>query len=275
MTLPQLHPEVASLQNDCRLLTEELANLLASRDELENTIIPNIKADYQLAVGGLELELFSLKIEVSRLSRTIGLAQAAINRGKAPDWTDIETQLTVEFAQWQAEMDQKAADLSQAKDRAESLLSPEDSRKVKDLYHRLVKRLHPDLNPDQAKSDQMVWNQAAEAYQRGDLIELEALWLVVQADGQPTEQPSSLDLLVAEKDRLLDLIAKLMAAIDELKAGPAYSLLVKLNDPDWLEQQRSVLIDQINQTNRKRKELRLAANLLKAGPAGQSKWHFH
>ena len=156
MTLPQLHPEVASLQNDCRLLTDELANLLACRDELENTIIPNIEADYRLVVGGLELELFSLKIEVGRLSRTTGLAQAAINRGQAPYWADIEIQLTVEFAQWQAEMDQKAAELNQAKDRADSLLSPEDSLKAKELYHRLVKRLHPNLNPDQAKADKMV-----------------------------------------------------------------------------------------------------------------------
>ena len=101
------------------------------------------------------------------------------------------------------------------------------------------------------------------------------MWLVVQADGQSAEQQSSLDFLAAEKDRLLDLIAKIMAAIDELKSGPTYSLLTKLNDPDWLERRRSGLIDQINQLNRKRKELRLAADLLKAGPSSQSKWYFH
>ena len=52
--------------------------------------------------------------------------------------------------------------------------SPVDE--IKSLYRQIVKRLHPDVNPDAGEKEKELLNQANEAYRRGDLEWMRRIW---------------------------------------------------------------------------------------------------
>lgn len=73
------HPDFDALKKYCELLRERLLRLILEKDELVNTIIPNIEAEYQLLIGYLTYEKFCLQTEINKSKRTInkGLVRIA------------------------------------------------------------------------------------------------------------------------------------------------------------------------------------------------------
>ena len=50
------------------------------------------------------------------------------------------------------------------------------SEKIKRLYRKIVKRLHPDVHPNLTEHEKELWNRAVKAQQEGDLGALERIW---------------------------------------------------------------------------------------------------
>ena len=83
-------------------------------DQLGCIIVPNLEAEYQQKVGRYEYELFCAQIEIKRLRRTISLLQAALNRRQAISTAQVDARLAAEFAAWQAQLQQMAAQVRAA-----------------------------------------------------------------------------------------------------------------------------------------------------------------
>ncbi len=49
-------------------------------------------------------------------------------------------------------------------------------QKLKRLYRKIVKRLHPDMHPDPTEREKELFNRAAAAYEKGNLEEMERIW---------------------------------------------------------------------------------------------------
>jgi hypothetical protein len=275
MTLPQLHPEVVTLQNDCRLLTDELARLLTRKDNLLAAVIPNVQAEYRIRLGLLELEAFTLRVEVGRLKRIISLAQAEKNRGGAPGWEKIDIRLAAEFANWEAEMKKKTDEIDRAALRMDSLFSEEESHKLREFYYKLVKRLHPDVNPDMTEEEKRLWDNVSQAYRSGDLVELEALWLILQDGGPQIKRPDSLEILRSEKERLMGLVKTIMANIQEIKSKPPYTLWAKINDPRWIEKKQSEINGEIVRLEEAKGDLQKHVDSLMAESVDLCRWTIH
>lgn len=218
----------------------ELALLLADGHDLSHTVRYNLLALYQTKLGAWELELMRSQVRVARLKRIMELAQAALNRGVVPNLLQIEAQVREEQVLWEAKLREAVAKLRQAEERLTNLLSHEENVELKKLYHQLVKRLHPDLHPDQTEGDRSMWRQVQEAYDVADVERLRALSLVM-TDSPLTDTPHAFDKLKAEHDLLIKRIAEQEHKINALKSQPPFNLRENLEDDNWVSTKRTTL----------------------------------
>lgn len=234
----QLHPEVAALLDEIALLREELADLLTEEHDLLHLVRPNLLALYQQKIGAWELRRLQAETEALRARRRLELAQAAVNRGKAPDWTAIDGHLELEFLAWQQRIKEAAAKISAAEFRLTHLLPPAEERNLKKLYYALVKKLHPDLNPQLTDDQRRLWLRVQEAYEHGDLDELRALALLAGKDAPVPATPAALDTLRHDRDALAKQIAAMLQRIEQIEAQPPFTLHRQLADDDWVAARR-------------------------------------
>ena len=96
----QLSPEILQLQQDIAALVETVGQVLAERDEMLNTVKPNLEAEYQKNIGYKLLERLEAEIAARRYKRHIELIRAVINRQESIEDAVIETQLDDEFQEW-------------------------------------------------------------------------------------------------------------------------------------------------------------------------------
>lgn len=232
-----LHPEIQQITDENALLREELASLLTEAEDLIHTVKPNLLALYQTKIGVWELQLLQAQFTVARVRRQIELAQASINRGERPDLIAIECALEVEFLEWVTKLEEAAQRIQDAENRLKHLLSPEDDRELKKLYYALVKRLHPDVNPNVTEDQRRLWSRAQSAYKAGDLPELRALTLL--AEKSASVPPSkSLDNLRRDQKILEEQIAAMLEEVEKVESQPPFTLRRQLEDETWVTTRR-------------------------------------
>jgi hypothetical protein len=232
-----LHPEIQQLTDENALLREEFVNLLTEAEDLIHTIKPNLLALYQTKIGVWELRLLQSQFTVARVRRQIELAQASINRGERPNLIAIECALEQEFLAWVTKLEEASHRIEAAENRLKHLLSPEDDRELKMSYYALVKRLHPDVNPNLTEDQRRLWLRAQSAYDAGDLPELRALALL--AEKTAAIPPSkSLDNLRRDQKVLEEQIATMLEKVEKVESQPPFTLRRQLADETWLTTRR-------------------------------------
>jgi hypothetical protein len=240
---PVLHPEIQRLTDENALLREEFASLLTEVEDLIHTVKPNLMAMYQIKIGQWELRLLQAQFKEARLRRKIELAQAGLNRGERPDPAAIEAMLEIEFLTWQTKLQEAAERIQAAENRLKLLLSPADDLELKKLYYALVKRLHPDVNPNVTEDQRRLWSRAQSAYEAGDLPELRALALI--AEKSAAIPPSkSLDNLRRDQKILEEQIANALKKVEHIETRPPFSLRRQLEDETWLATRRQEIDQQ-------------------------------
>ena len=115
-----VHPQAEIIRNQNRHLQTEAAHLIVERDALNHSVIPNIKAEYQIKLGALEWRVFQLGCEIRAFIRRIEMAQSALNRGEEPVYQIIEAEIKTEFAAWSEQIKQQAREIKAAQERADS-----------------------------------------------------------------------------------------------------------------------------------------------------------
>ena len=237
----ELHPESKALLAEIALLGEELARLLADEHDLIHIVKPNLFALYQQKVGAWELQRLQAQVAMLRTKRMLELAQAAVNRGRTPDWTAIDGHLELEFVAWQQRIKEAAGQVTAAGHLLKNLLPPEDARELKKLYHALVKRLHPDLNPKLTEDQRRLWLRVQSAYESGDIGELRALALLVDQRVPAAVTPAALDALRRDRDALQKQVAEMPRRIEAIESQPPFTLRAQLSDEAWVAARRQEL----------------------------------
>ena len=64
----QLSPEIIKLQEDIAVLDKELGKVILERDEMLNTVKPNLESEYQKKIGYRELERMETEIGLNKKS---------------------------------------------------------------------------------------------------------------------------------------------------------------------------------------------------------------
>ena len=137
-----VHPEVQKLK-------DRLAELIYEHENLISHLCPLIERRYVLEFGIYEYELYLLEFDISKLKRKLQLMKMEINHENKIDLEKIDNILSEEFEEYEQQLKAQIEEINYLKSTEIKQLSDEDSRKLKKIYRILIKKLHPDLNPNQ------------------------------------------------------------------------------------------------------------------------------
>ncbi len=240
--------EYAALKQQYEDLREELARLAAEREMLLTTDKRSLETKYFLKIGRKQYEMFTLRNEVLRLKRKIEMIRACLNRGEEHDLELIEKRLNEELRLWEAEVRELVEKIRHAEYiDGLPLLSPGETRELKKIFRDLVRRLHPDLNPELPDNLQYLWNRVLAAYHNGDLQELKTLALLA-ADGEPAGRDlTALAELKSAIDNAKQRINHLLAGLARIDQQFPFNLRQKLDCDAWMREQNKAMEKQMAQ----------------------------
>ena len=125
-------------------------------------------------------------------------------------------------------------------------LSDEEALELKKLYRQLVRRLHPDLNPNLSPAQQALFRRILEAYSQGDLLSLRLLSQLSDEGLEDQAHSSSLDELEREHERLEEERQELAQQIAKILGRFPFTVAQLLEDPAQLQKRRQELQEQLD-----------------------------
>ena len=228
----------------------ELSMLLLERDELQFVICKNIETEYMLKLGSIEYKAYEAQCAALRLKRKIELIQAKKNRQEKVIISAIEETLDNEFAEYQKQLDEQIDKMNDALKRSKAeVLSDEDNKELKKLYRKIVKALHPDINPDVSQAQVQLFDNAVSAYKSGDLETLRIIGEMVGNNPLPVHHKDAMTQLVEERERLQGLLKSIRESIDNIKSEYPYTMKDILEDTERTKQKKQELENILEQYN--------------------------
>ena len=260
--------EETRLRAQIRALRELLATLVQERDELVHVICRELEARYYRELGSLEAKVFRADGLVNYFRRRAEYLRAARNQDEKPDLEKVEQKLRKDLEEYQkvyeeftrrakeaeaqrpkragkstalaeTKTGEKASDPQEQGEEAEGEILSEEDR-LKRLYRRIVKAMHPDLHPEQDEATRSLFKRAIQAYKDGDLKTLQEIDGMC-ADTEPEPGQDPLQALQEEKQRLLDLVFRLRYEIRHIKTRFPYTKKKLLDDPEFLAAEKKRL----------------------------------
>lgn len=243
-------PDFEKLKNEVEKMRTELSMLLLERDELQFVICKNIEMEYMLKLGSIEYKAYEAQCAALRLKRKIELIQAKKNRQEKVTISAIEETLDTEFAEYQKQLDEQINKMNDALKRSKAeVLSDEDNKKLKKLYRKIVKTLHPDINPNVSEAQVNLFDNAVQAYKNGDLNTLKIIGEMVGNSPLPEQHKDALTQLNEEKERLQNLLKTIRDSIEQIKSEYPYTMKEIIEDEEQTEQKKKELENILSQYN--------------------------
>lgn len=243
-------PDFEKLKNEVEKMRTELSMLLLERDELQFVICKNIETEYMLKLGSIEYKAYKAQCAALRLKRKIELIQAKKNRQEKVIISAIEETLDSEFAEYQKQLNEQIDKMNDALKRSKAeVLSNEDNKKFKKLYRKIVKALHPDINPDVSEAQVQLFDNAVSAYKNGDLNTLKIIGEMVGNSPLPEQHKDALTQLNEEKERLQNLLKVIRDSIEQIKSKYPYTMKEIIEDEEQTEQKKKELENILSQYN--------------------------
>ena len=256
--------EAESLRLEIMRLRVEVLDLTAERDRLKYRVCPAILADYNRRIGQIELEIMEVVLRVRKLRRMIEVLQAARNRGEDPDYEEAVRTADSEYRAYEQEVHEKAEEYRNASagrtygqadsdgnqdtengeeedQQGADKYDREDKEELGALYRRIMKELHPDVNPDITPEELDLLHQAMEAYKNGDIETLRKIAAIL--DGRSIEDKviEEIDQLRRIRDDLAFLKESLLAEIEDIKTSFPYTLKDFLNNKEAVRKKQEEL----------------------------------
>lgn len=241
-----MFPQFEELKKAVAKLRAEIQLLLQERDELLYVVCKNLEMEYMLRVGALECQAFKEECEYLRLKRKAELIQAHINRRQKPDIKIIDEMLEREFKEYQEKLNIQYETLEKMIERSKGrVLSEKEHKELKKIYYRIVKALHPDLNPNISEREKALFLQAVQAYEDGDLMRIKILNEAV-ADPKEIIEMNTSSQLSKEKNRLENVLKAIHADIAAIKGRFPYNIKADILNDEWIERRRTELQNAID-----------------------------
>ena len=141
------------------------------------------------------------------------------------------------------------------------------SDKIKRLYRKIVKRLHPDVHPNLTEHEKELWNRAVKAQQEGDLSQLEKIWDELSGMDAPEDvfedTPEGREKLRELLEKLKIRLRLLELEIEHIKTEFPYKLKSFLEDPIAVEEVRRGIQSKIDNVREMNRQLEAFINELK------------
>lgn len=237
-----LHPEYQALKSEVERLHSVLSALIMEHDELCFHICKNLESEYLLKIGVLEYKVFDLQCKVLRIKRKIELIQAKFNRQEIVFLPLIEKQLDAEYHTYSERLNKQMNSINNALRRSQgAVLSEEDTKELKKLYRQIIKKLHPDMNPNCTEEQKALFFNAVAAYENADLSAMQTILLLVLENSPSANFLDSMEELRKKRDCLQTQINRLLAEIQKIQASFPYNQKDFLADDEQVEKRKSTL----------------------------------
>ena len=158
---------------------EEYEALLLERDQVEKEA-GQIWTAYMKEFGQLIVDVFEKKVESIKRKKIIAYYQMQINRGEKIDPAAMEEYLKREMAAYYAQLRELIGSMKRCKGSKNS--SPYEVKRSKLLYRRIAKLIHPDINPETDRNEQLreLWERTLRAYHANNVKELSEIEVLVR-----------------------------------------------------------------------------------------------
>ncbi len=141
------------------------------------------------------------------------------------------------------------------------------AQKIKRLYRKIVKRLHPDVHPNPTEHEKDLLNEAMKAFQEGNLDRLEKIWDELSGLDAPEDvfddTPEGREKLRELLEKLKMRLRLLELEIDHIKSDFPYKLKSFLEDPVAVEEVRRGIQSKIDNVREMNRQLEAFINELK------------
>ena len=267
-----ISPRKKQLKEEYERLQLEYAALVAERDELENSEGPRLTALYMEAVGQLQYEVLVLRYEIALLKQKRDLLQAYKNRGEKADLNYVDEHVEATAKTYNENIQREEEKIKQAKAYIEEQKEEEkknqenEKRELRDLYRKLVHRLHPDLHPEQTEWEKELFLKVQDAYEKGDLERLRELAQQLEA-GMPADAVDNETTEEWEEriNQLKEEIAKIREEIEKILQEFPFTYRERLNNPEWIAQTQDMLRKEISELEKEKIRLEKIVNIMEKG----------
>lgn len=241
--------ETEKLQRELEELKALLIQLVAERDELIGVICPELEQKFLRLFGELEIRVFEAQCECKRLRRQIELMRAKLNRQEPINFVEIILKLTIEFEEYQKTIDEEKEKYEEASKKESVKLDEKDEKKLKKLYRELVKKLHPDINPDQTPEMKELFNQVVAAYQNNDIEKMEILDEIASGKEEAAVLVKDIVQLQQEIAKFQSMIKSIREEIIQIKQRYPYNKKELLDDEEAIAKEKQNLEEMLVQYN--------------------------
>ena len=229
--------ELIKVKNSSYARYEEL---LLTRDNLQKDAFQYERA-YVREFGDMILDIFRKKIECIRKKKTIEYCQAVVNHGRSIDEKQLQEYLRKEMEFFQKQLEAMIDDTANAKNSA--LVSEVDLLMIKRIYRRLVKLVHPDINPLTAETPELaeLWQRIQVAYKCNDkkgMLELEILTTSVL-------EQLGIGTIEIEIPNIEEKIAEIEDEIVTIRETDPYQYKYLLEDPNAFDEKKADLAQEL------------------------------
>lgn len=206
---------------------------------------------YVQKFGDLHLQIFEKQIACIKKKKMIGYYQMALNRGDVIDQEEIDRLLQQEMEEYRRQLQQMIDENDAAKKITN--ITKTSLLKIKRIYHRLAKQLHPDINPKTAEIPELLelWNGIVTAYNCNSLEDMEELEVMVNE----ALERIGLGFKEIEIPNLRAKIEAVEAEITRIQETNPYLYKFLLADPEKVEAKRQELEKQMKEYAEYEKEL--------------------
>ncbi|MBR0137558.1 MAG: hypothetical protein IJM15_04045 [Erysipelotrichaceae bacterium] len=197
--------------------------------------------EYLREFGELMSESFEAKIKCIEKKKIIAWCQRRINRGQKIDGNLLDSYINNVMADYY----DRLKEMLERNDRLNkgTPISEYTFRKIKNVYYKIAKLIHPDMNPD-LKDDERIsdlWNRTVVAYECNQLKELEDLLVLVNGYLESINY-SHEDIEIPD---INEKIFELNQKIDEMIKSDPYQFKYLLADKEAVEEKKEDLRKEI------------------------------
>ena len=231
--------EMIKVKNASYILYEEL---LLKKENLRKEG-EQIYVSYLKEFGDLLMEAFRKKVECIRKKKMIAFCQRCRNRGEVINSQKLREAVTQEMKSYEDCLKAMAQSVKNAKE--SERVRYEEYLRVKEIYYRLARKIHPDMRPELAE-DQVIrdfWNRIVIAYQYNQLRELEELEVLVKAYLEQNHINQE-ELIIEGVDKK---ISRLEKEIDAILSGTPYTFRFLLEDEEKRDQKKNEIQEEIRE----------------------------
>ncbi len=243
-------PDFEELKQKVERLRTELSMLLLERDELQFVICRNIETLYMLKLGSLEYKAYEAQCNFLRLKRKLELVQAKINRQEKIIVSDIEKLLDKEFAEYQEKLNEQIDKMNTAIEHSKGTpLTDEENKELKKIYRKIVKSLHPDMNPNITESQRTLFENAVEAYKSGNLSMLKIIGEMVTEPSIPDRTADAMTMLKDNAKSLEKMTVSIQEDISKIKSSYPYTMKDLIEDEEKIAVRKGEIENILTQYN--------------------------